>query len=355
MVRLPRIPPSARGRVSTLTRLSSWLAASLVAIGLIAAALPAGAQEQLVVEGWVVNRTPEGAGVSDLNVALHQEGTGRRSSQATVTDDEGRFLFDGIDPDPALLSGVSVLYQGAIYGVPIDLSEEPLAPIVIDVYDAVHTQDALVIDSASVLFAWADKSTRMISVLEMVQLVNDSDYTYVPGSAVMELLRFGLPEGAESLRVESTLPDNRSVQVDVGFALLSSVPPGQYEITYSYSYPYVGGESSFTRTLRNPVSQLRVLAPAEVMTLAGDGFEGPEAVDVGGRRYQLLEASDRREGDSISLSLTDLPQPSWRDGLARSLDDIRLEYTAIVSLGVLMAGLIGYSLWTRLRWRRSGP
>ena len=234
------------------------------------------------------------------------------------------------------------------------MSEGSPSPTVIDVYEAVDTQESLVLESASVLFAWADKSTRMISVLELVQLANDSDHTFVSGATPMELLRFGLPEGAETLRVETTLPDSRFVQVDVGFALLSNVSPGRYEITYSYTFPYSGREAGFTRTLRNRLDHLRVLAPAEVMTLSGAGMDDPETVDVGGRPYQLLQTSDRSEGDMISLRLTGLPQPSWRDGVARSFEGVRLEYTAPVGLAVLMVVLVAYSLWTRVGKRRSG-
>jgi hypothetical protein len=83
-------------------------------------------------------------------------------------------------------------------------------------------------------------------------------------------------------------------------------------------------------------------------------MDGPETVDVGGRPYQLLQTSDRSEGDVISLRLTGLPQPSWRDGLARSFEGVRLEYTAPVGLGVLMVVLVAYSLWTRVGKRRGG-
>ena len=331
-----------------------WAIAPLVAAGLLSTAAIAIGQAAAVVEGTVANRTPGGGEVSGLRVLLHQEGAGQGSFPESLTDKEGRFRFQRIELDPSLAYGVSVVYQGAVYGATVQMSEGSPSPTVIDVYEAVDTQESLVLESASVLFAWADKSTRMISVLELVQLANDSDHTFVSGATPMELLRFGLPEGAETLRVETTLPDSRFVQVDVGFALLSNVSPGRYEITYSYTFPYSGGEAGFTRTLRNRLDHLRVLAPAEVMTLSGAGMDDPETVDVGGRPYQLLQTSDRSEGDVISLRLTGLPQPSWRDGLARSFEGVRLEYTAPVGLAVLMVVLVAYSLWTRVGKRRSG-
>ena len=256
--------------------------------------------------------------------------------------------------DPSLSYGVSVEYQGAVYAASVLLSDGSPTPTVIDVYDAVDNQEYLELESASVLFAGADKTTRRVSVLELVQLANDSDRTFVSGSTPMQLVRFGLPPGAEALRVDTTLPDGRFVQVDLGFALLSNVPPGRYEITYSYSFPYQDGQADFTRTLRNPLDDLRVLAPVDAMTLGGEGMEGPESIDFGGRPYQLLRASDRSVGDVISVSLTDLPEPTWTDGLARDFEDTRLEYAPVAALGVLMAALVAYSLWTQLARRREG-
>jgi hypothetical protein len=301
----------------------------------------------LVVEGEIANATPGGDGVSGIAVTFHMQSASVHDHSESLTDDAGRFRFDGITFDPTLVYGMSVKYQGALYGMDIDLSQGSPAPIAVDVYDATDSQDGLFFASESVLFASADESSRTVSTLEIIMLVNDSQLTYVPGSGPMELLRFGLPEDASDLRLETTLVGADFIQVDLGFALLASVPPGEHELMYSYVFPYDGAEASFIRTLRNEVKQLRVLAPIEVLKLSSDRFGDPETVAIGDRPYQLLEADGLEVGDVVSFTLGGLPQPTLRDDISGLFDGVRFEYAAPVSLGLVMVSILAYALWRR--------
>ena len=82
------------------------------------------AQESSVtLEGQVVNGTSGGGIVAGVPVLLHQEGPAGVTTLDTTTDQLGRFLFDGIIFDSATAYGVSVRYQGALYGLGLDLSQ----------------------------------------------------------------------------------------------------------------------------------------------------------------------------------------------------------------------------------------
>jgi hypothetical protein len=147
--------------------------------------------------------------------------------------------------------------------------------------------------------------------------------------------------------VDTNLPGADFVQVDRGFALLASVPPGDHEVMYAYEVPYSGAEAVLTKSLRYGAEYLRVLAPHEFLKLSSDQLGEPKSIAIGGRPYQLLEASDVPKGTQLSLRLGDLPQPSLSDRARRTLDAIHFEYVAPVSLAMLMALLVGYALWRR--------
>ena len=329
------------------------LAVAAMAVWLSSPGVSYAEAEPLVVEGRVTNATPDGGGVTGVTVILHRLSTSSNSAVEAVTDADGRFRFEEIEFDPKILYGISVEYQGAFYGTDVDLSSGSPAPIMLTIYDAVDTEDVVTASTASVLLTAADESTQMVSALEIVKLVNDSSHTYVPGPEPMALIRFGLTEGAQDLQVDTTdLLGPEFIQVDRGFALLTSVPPGEHEVVYTYNFPYLGTEVPFTKSFAYGVERLQVLAPVDLLNLSGDGLGDVETVTVGGREYQLLKASALPRGARIYLRLEDLPQRSFTDKLGERFDGVRFEYTAPVGLGLFMAFLIGYAMWRQVGERR---
>ena len=304
------------------------------------------AQEgSLSFEGQIVNGTPGAGIVAGVTVLLHQEGPAGVTTLDTTTDELGRFLFGGIVFDPATAYGVSVRYQGALYGLGLDLSTEPPPFVSLIVYDAVSSEDVLTVTSSSLLFAGADKSARTVSALKIVTISNTTDQTFVPGPEPMNLLRFGLPPGSRALQVETGLLGADTVQVDRGFALLASVPPGDHEVMYSYEFPYSGAETELTESFRYGATNLRILAPSDLATLSSGQLDDPENVTIGTRVYQLIEAVNLPRGARISLVLRGLPEPSLGDRFGRGLRNIRFEFAAPVGLGLIMVSIIGYAVW----------
>ncbi|MDA1349153.1 MAG: hypothetical protein O3A47_09880, partial [Chloroflexi bacterium] len=212
--------------------------------------------------------------------------------------------------------------------------------------------DVLSAAAASVLFLGANPDSGTISAMEIVSLVNSGDRTYVPGPEPMDLLRFGLPLGALGLQLETSLIGADHIQVDRGFALLGNVPPGRHEVMYTYQFPYTGSTAFFERSFRYGAEHLRVLTPVDAMGLTSDSLGNAQVVTVGETQYRLLEATDLSRGTPVSVELLDLPRPGA--GASR-WDDVRFEYAAPVSLGLLMVLLAGYALWRRIGERQEAP
>jgi hypothetical protein len=332
--------------------LVALLAATLIA-ALVAGPSRVDSQEQTrVVEGSILNATADGGEVDGLPVTLHQISALGPLNLRTESDDEGRFRFEGISFDPARAYGVSVRYQGAIYGADLDLSEGSPAPVVITVYDA-SSDDAIVfVTSASLLLASVDPADQTVAALEIVNLANDSDHSYVPGPEPMQLLRFGLPAGATGLQVDTRLIDADYAQVDRGFALFASVPPGEHQLTFSYRFPYQGEELTLEKSYRYGAGQVRVLAPQEVLAIEIVGLGEPETVAIGERQFQLIEVGGVARGETLSIHLGGLPRASAADRFRGLLDDIRFEFAAPVLLGVLMAVLLAYGVFWKGRVTR---
>ena len=341
--------PRLRNRLSTLLTL-------LTAACVLVAAVHATATAQtspISLSGHVINGSPDSGSVVGLAVTLHMQGETTYDNKVTITDNDGRFTFDGIVYDPALVYGVSVRYQDTLYGTEVSLANGAPSPVTIEVYDAVYEQDVIRVGSASLLFADADRMTQTVSALEIVKVINDSDYTFVPGSGgPMSLLRFGLPPGAECLQVDTRLLGADVVQVDRGFAVIGSVPPGEHDIMFTYIFPYDGAETTFTKNFPFGADSLRVLSPDEVLTLASEEIGAPEPVTIGERPYQLIETSDIERGRRIEAQLSGLPRTTLADRAQNAVTNARYEYIAPALLAIFLTALIPFAI-IRHRTRRT--
>ncbi len=299
-----------------------------------------------VVEGVVVSGTAGGADMFGHVVTLHRVKSAGFEDLTTLTDDSGAFRFENIEYEPSTGYGVSVRYQEAIYGVDLDMSAGSPLPVTLTVYEATHDDTIISTGAASLLLAAADGSDQTVAALEILTLVNDSDKAYVPGSGVMELLRFGLPAGATDLSLDTRLIGADFIQVDRGFALLASVPPGEHEIMFSYRFPYGSDTVSLDKSYRYGAESLRILAPEEELTILAEGLGEPEAVTIGERKYRVLTADGLNRGDSISLVLDELPTRGPADMVGNSLSGVRFQYAAPIALSLLMVSLLVYgAIW----------
>ena len=98
-----------------------------------------------------------------------------------------------------------------------------------------------------------------------------------------------------------------------------------------------------------------MLAPEGAMELSASKTDTQQIITIGNRPYHLLEANDFERGAQISILLKSLPESSFGDRSSQLLKDVRFEYTAIAGLGLLMACLIGYAIWRRVRESPRNP
>ena len=330
---------------------------ALVCLVLVSGAVSVGAQlDYRSVEGVVVSGTAGGADLFGQVVTLHRVTSTGFDDITTVTDDTGAFKFQNIEYDPSVRYGVSLRYQDAIYGADLDMSLGSPPPIEITVYEATHDDTVVSVGAASLLVAAADGTDQTVAALEIITLVNRSDMAYVPGSGVMELLRFGLPADATELSLDTRLIGADFIQVDRGFALLASIPPGEHEIMFSYRFPYQGMEFTLNKTYRYGAESLRILAPEEVLSISSESLGEPERVMIGERQYLVLTTEGLTRGESLSLVLDGLPTPGAMDRIADGFSGIKFQYAAPVALGVLMIALLAYgAIWKNTRQQRNAP
>ena len=360
----PARPPNQRPAPPTTRRETAFAAlnaafalltatALLLAATALTAAQASAQHPPVTISGRILNATAASSPVPGLPVTLHMQTTETQDSISALADAQGRFQFADITPDPAVTYAVSVRYQDALYGAQINLRQGSPPPITINVYEAAYDLDVIRVDSSSLLFADADRATQTIAALEIVKVVNDSDRTFVPGSqGPMSLLRFGLPPGSEALQVDTRLLGADIVQVDRGFAVLGSVPPGAHDIMFTYTFPYRGAETTIAKSFPFGANSLRVLSPQETLDIHSADIGAAQPVSIGERPYRLIEASDIERGRRISVRLSDLPRATLTDRATATLAAVPYHYAPPATLSLFLAALIIFAL---IRRRPSPP
>ena len=303
------------------------------------------AQETITVSGKVNNMSENGDTLDGLSVILHENSEDIFGETEYVLSEDNEFIFENINYDPNTQYGVSIIFKGALYGLNLDLSMGSISDLEIQVFESIRSDELLKASLVSILINDVNRETKSISVLEIITLVNDSDLTYVPGPAPMQLLRFNLPEGVYNLMVDSSLITAEVFQVDKGFGLSASLPPGEHDIFFSYDMPYKSEKYEISKNLRYGADILRVVSAVDLVGVGNTSHGVFEEALIGERKYNVLEVSDIEKGESLLVTIEDLPIPSAAQRFSSAFKSIRWELAAPVALGIIVIFSAGAIIW----------
>lgn len=302
--------------------------------------------DSTLISGNLVNRTNSETDLSGIEVLMSVPDTTKPPS-VTVTETEGRFRFTLVE---SILSEnlyvFTVVYENAVYGT--SLTGEQMfsnKPILIEVYNSTNDQNVLSVLNHSVFIGAIDKINMRIRVLEMQTLYNDSLSTYIPGDSPMSLVRFGLPLGFEKLSLDTVLKFSEVFEVNRGFALNTSVPPGEHEVLYSYDLNYNNTELFMGRSLPYSVESFRMMVPANIGELDFTGNGTKTVVDVDGKVYQLLEKKDLLSSDEITVNYRGLPEPSIYQRFTNLFSYKNFIIMAPLFLAISLFLIVVFSVW----------
>ncbi|MBR62147.1 MAG: hypothetical protein CL904_05775 [Dehalococcoidia bacterium] len=319
-----------------------WLAFGII---LLFHGATAFAADPITVSGKVTNMSQNGDPLEGLSVVLHENSVDIFDETEYTLSENNEFIFENIIYDPNKQYGVSIIFKGALYGLNLDLSLGSIVNLEIKVFEPIRSDELLKASLVSILINGVNSETKSISVLEIIKLVNDSDLTYVPGPAPMQLLRFSLPEGAYNLMIDSSLVTAEIFQVDKGFGLSASLPPGEHDIFFSYEIPYDSTTYQISKNLRYGAELLRVVSAVDLVGL-GDTSHGVfEETLIGERNYNVLEVANITKGESLLVNLENLPLPSTSQRFSTAFKSIRWELAVPVALGIIVIFCVGTIIW----------
>ena len=294
------------------------------------------------IKGIVVNDTT-GQPITATTITLYIEQLNKDSEVFyATTDNIGSFIFENIEIKEDALYWLSIFYQGIGYTELFDVVSDN-KNLVLKVYDTTTSDEAISIYNSSILFSDVDHLNRELSIIEMITLQNTSNLTYVQGSGPMDLLRFGLPEGAIDLIIDTEIANADWVQIDKGFALLASVTPGKHELMYAYKIPYSGSDTSFVKNWRYGSNNLRIVAPENLLQIKTNITGDFELLNLEGMNYEVQEVKDIKRMEKMEVFISDLPEPTIFELVKEKFVTAEYMYIAPTSLGLFL--LIGLSVF----------
>ncbi len=314
---------------------------------------PAYAQSPNELSGTVTNGTAgEGAPVN-LQVTLQfQAESDEVIERVTLTEAGGAFNFVNLPPQGNLGYVVSATYLEVEY-TNRRLGEPLVEPLGVTIYELTNDFTVLYLLDDTLALTSADKKTRQIEVLEAVKLRNNSDRTFqtdVQTDGPMNLLRFTLPAGATDLDVETSLLGGHILQVNLGFALTTPIPPGEHDILYVYRAPYDGSSLEYEPHFPMGVESYRVMLPDGLARAESMGMQLADSATIGDRTFVILESENVEVGGRVNFTMTGLPQPSLMQRAEKVAKSDGFQRGVLPGLaGLVFVGLVGFTLVRRRR------
>ena len=325
------------------------LAAGLLAIAGLVSNSNVIAQETMTVQGRVVNGT-EGATVSPgLTVQLHafSQTAGTFSTVETTTEEDGSFRFDELSPLVEGAYAVTADYGGMRYSTLL-APEELAQPLELRVYEPTQDISVVQVEHQALVLSEIIEGDQEIRAAEFLTLSNTSDRTLVPdlanvGPGRFSFLRFSLPPQAKGLDVQSDLLGGEIIPTGSGFALTAPVPPGDHNISFTFSFPYQGDAIAYRQSLLQGAEVYQVLVPDRLSQIQVGSLESMPPLEVGEVSYRVWEGGGFAPGQGVEVRLTNLPEPSLLVRIGKSVTRGTFWRVAIpVMLGVVLASLLLY-------------
>ena len=312
------------------------------------------AQETIDVHGRVVNGTEGAETLEGLNVLmLVTAADGRLAATGQAEPDaQGRFVFENVQIGEGGSYTVSVDHQGVFYGLSLDsagLAED----LVVTVFETTRDASIIQVEQHVMVFVALNEDDQLASVLEFVSFVNPSDRTLLPDLTKLDqisFLRFALPPDPAELAVESDLPGGDIVSIGTGFAVTSSVEPGDHSMNFSYTVPYEDETIAYRQSLVQGAGLFQVWVPESIPDVAVLGLEKIDPITVEGTAYRVYEGHDFAPGQGLQLEITGLPMPGVWSRFSGSVTGGKFWQIAIPSaLGATLAAML---FWGTIRGYR---
>jgi len=234
------------------------------------------------------------------------------------------------------------------------IATEKWDDLIITIYDRETSLENITFTEYSLMIPQINLHENKISVLGLITMTNIGDKTFQadisnPNLTGFDLLRFSLPEGYSELNVDSDLPSGTVMEIPTGFALSNPVPPGTYQIIFSYTS--ILDNSSFSFKLKFPfgADKVRILMNAPSGAIKGNGLSSVEKIKIDQDYYTISEGTNYEKGSFIDLNLSSFPKTQGVNSIFLFFETNLYKIILITVISLALFLLIIYSIFANFK------
>lgn len=238
------------------------------------AAEKAQAESKAVLTVQVINGTENGTSVvnDEVTVQIYDHDTFLHSLEGKV-DADGRAVFENVPTGEKIVAAPNAKHNDMLFSGP-SVALKPTADKYtthVEVFDVSYDNSNLSIRTHHLIIKAIPDALHFT---EYFQLVNSSNMAV--SSKEMDsdertiVLKIMLPEGFDNLTAAGYFQQDAMVVTDYGFYDTMAVPPGEYEVTFTYTLDISSNSMDIVKVITLPTYNFMVFAdlgPAKVQGL----------------------------------------------------------------------------------------
>lgn len=277
------------------------------------------------IEGIVVNGTQNGKPLAGAEVILRagEEGLLQVAAQ-TVTDQNGRFVFDKLSSAPGLIYLPGANHHGIHYPGPrVRLPGVTAPPVTLTVFDAVASPNPLIADLHEIDVRI---QTGVLEVTETLWVNNPSVTTYVGVDEIgtqATTLSLLIPDGFERVTFDKEFTGRRFQLQNKRLVTDIAWTPGKREVKFTYHLPIEAKRQSLEWSVSIPCARVRLRLHGEKADEIECNLPSVAGRDKGTLVFESTQ-STLAANHVIQLQLGNVPTP-W------------IAYLRWIALGILVS------------------
>jgi hypothetical protein len=267
------------------------------------------------VDGQIFNGTHDALApnTGGLTVTLYvaDMGTQTTITQTAQSDSQGHFAFSNIGVLTTTRMLAVANYLGIDYVSDI-LSFDGIAntvPVSVTVYEMTTDPSTVKIAQMHTIIAGVQDST--LNVLQIVQLQNSGDRTYVGDTSIgPHRITLSLPilDGATDIQFDSQDADSTTIRGTNILSYTLPFQPGNDQIVYNYTIPFNPPTYALSLKLPFDVLQYQLLLADVGATVTSTQLSAPTTFPTqSGQNYLMSTASNLTKGTVIKATFNNLP------------------------------------------------